>query len=50
MDWGEGGGGGAAYKFIMGRSAIFKMADQSTINLSAGGGGGGGGSSAIFLL
>ena len=37
MDWG-GGGGGAAYKWIMGRSAIFKMADQSTINLYAGGG------------
>ena len=29
---------GPAYKLTMGRSAIFKMADRSTINLYAGGG------------
>ena len=30
--------GRQAYKLIFGRSAIFKMADRSTINLYAGGG------------
>ena len=34
---------------IVGQSAIFKMADQSTINLYAGMGGGGGGS-AIYKI
>ena len=48
LDWAGGGGGGAYTELIMGQSAIFKMADRSTITLYAGGGGGGGGSSAIY--
>ena len=35
-----GGGGGAAYRSTVGRSAIFKMADRPMINLYAVWGGG----------